>query len=156
MQLNDSSAPASGRALVWFRRDLRDFDQAALFHALADHAQVFCAFIFDRDILDHLPRQDRRVEFLLASLRELDAALRAAGGGLIVCHARAVDAIPHLARTLEVDAVFANRDYEPAAVARDAAVAASLALDDIGFHLYKDQVIFERDEVLSLAGKSFS
>ncbi len=147
------------RALVWFRRDLRHFDHAALHAALAASRQVMCVFIFDKDILDPLLAAgtlDRRVAFLHASLRELDAELRRAGGGLIVRHARAVDAMPQLAQELGVDAVFCNHDYEPAALARDRAV--QQALSDAGrqFFSFKDQVIFEKDEVLSLSGKPFS
>jgi deoxyribodipyrimidine photo-lyase len=152
-----AAAPTRGRALVWFRRDLRDFDHAALHRALTSASAVYAAFIFDREILDALPSaEDRRVEFILESLRELDAALRARGGGLIVRHAHSRDEIPALAAALGVDAVFANHDYEPAAIARDAAVAQGLADRGIAFVTSKDQVIFERDEVLSLAGKPFS
>ena len=107
------------RALVWFRRDLRDFDHAALHEALARTRAVYAGFVFDREILDPLPRRDRRVEFIRESLVELDAALAARGGGLIVRHGIAREAIPSLARELGVDAVFANRDYEPAAIALD-------------------------------------
>ena len=89
-------------------------------------------------------------------MRELEAALRARGGGLIVRHAFARDAIPELATALGASAVYANHDYEPAACARDAAVAQALAARGISFRTTKDQVIFERDEVLSQAGPPFS
>ena len=144
------------RALVWFRRDLRDFDHAALHEALARTRAVYAGFVFDREILDPLPRRDRRVEFIRESLVELDAALAARGGGLIVRHGIAREAIPSLARELGVDAVFANRDYEPAAIARDASVAAALAASDIAFETFKDQVIFERGEVVSQSGKPYT
>ena len=145
------------KALVWFRRDLRDHDHAALSAALNAAAAVYCAFLFDSEILDAVPsRCDRRVHFIHASLQALDAALRARGGGLIVCHGRAVSEIPALARRLGVGAVFANRDYEPAAKSRDAAVAAALRADGIAFHASKDQAIFDGDEVLTQAGKPFS
>ncbi len=146
-------------ALVWFRRDLRNFDHAALQHALASSRTVYCAFIFDKDILDPLRAGgtlDRRVAFILASLQELDAALRADGGGLVIRHARAADAVPQLAQELGVDAVFCNHDYEPTAVARDQVVQAALAAAGREFHSFKDQVIFEKDEVLSLSVKPFS
>jgi deoxyribodipyrimidine photo-lyase len=144
-------------ALVWFRRDLRDFDHAALSHALADAQRVYCAFVFDTEILDALTgRADRRVEFIRESVVELDAALRARGGGLVVRHARARDAIPDLAAKLGVGAVYTNRDYEPAASERDAGVAAKLAAAGIAFHTRKDQVIFERDEILTRSGSPFS
>jgi len=146
----------SSSALVWFRRDLRDFDHAALYHALKGHAQVYCAFVFDTDILDALPdRADRRVEFIWESVRELQQALRSQGGDLIVLHASARSAIPVLALKLKASAVYSNRDYEPDAVTRDAEVAAKLASHDIAFHQYKDQVIFEQDEVLTQAGKPY-
>lgn len=145
------------KALVWFRRDLRDHDHAALSAALSNAREVHCAFIFDTDILDALPsRQDRRVQFIRESLVELDAALRARGGGLIVRHGRASEEIPNLARELGVASVYANRDYEPAAKARDAAVAENLEALGIAFHTRKDQAIFDGDDVLTQAGRPFS
>ena len=145
------------RALVWFRRDLRDFDHAALARALADARHVYCAFVFDRAILDALPRRDdRRVEFIHGSLAELAEALAARGGALIVRHGFAREEIGRLAAELAVDAVYTNRDYEPAARDRDAAVAADLAGRGIAFHTCKDQVIFETDEILTKAGRPFS
>ncbi|MES2757604.1 MAG: deoxyribodipyrimidine photo-lyase [Pseudomonadota bacterium] len=144
------------KTLVWFRRDLRAFDHAALHHALLSSKVVYCAFIFDKDILAPLPRHDRRVEFIHASVDELDAELRQLGGHLIVRHASAADAIAALAAELGVDAVFANEDYEPQAIARDAAAAAALERDARQFRSFKDQVIFEKNEVLTLAGQPFS
>ena len=145
------------KALVWFRRDLRDHDHAALSAALAGAPEVYCAFVFDSEILDALPaRRDRRVHFIRESLVELDAALRAKGGGLIVRHGWATEEIPALAKELGVSAVFANRDYEPAAKQRDALVTGSLKSDGIEFHAFKDQAIFDGNEVLTQAGKPFS
>ncbi len=154
---NDAARPRFRRVLVWFRRDLRDFDHAALYHALRDGTAVQCAFVFDREILDALPSPaDRRVEFIWHAVAELAAALGARGGGLIVRHARARDEIPRLAAALRVDAVYTNHDYEPAARDRDAAVAQALADRGIALASFKDQVIFDRGEVLSQAGKPFS
>ena len=126
---------ALDRALVWFRRDLRADDHAALYHALRAARQVWCAFVFDRDILDPLPRADRRVEFIRDIL--VDARRRAArarrgarrdGVGLIVRHGAAARrdrrGWPH---ALHVQAVFANHDDEPDALARDASVRGALA-----------------------------
>ena len=144
------------KSLVWLRRDLRAFDHAALHHALTSSNAVYCAFIYDSDILNSLPRSDRRVDFIHASLAELDAELRQMGGGLIVRHASAVQAIPALAAELGVDAVYVNGDYEPQAIARDQAVQARLREDGRGFFSYKDQVIFEKSEVLTLASQTFS
>jgi deoxyribodipyrimidine photo-lyase len=151
------------RALLWFRRDLRDDDHAALYHALRAARQVWCAFVFDRDILDALPRRDRRVEFIRDSLVGLDARLRALGSahgvdgcGLLVRHGRAIDDVPALAAQLGVQAVFANHDDDPAALARDACVLGRLADIGVALHLSKDHVVFERRELLGASGHPYS
>lgn len=141
---------------MWFRRDLRAFDHAALHHALKSSKSVYCAFIFDSDILAGLPPADRRVHFIHASVAELDCQLRQLGGALLVRHGPAVDTIVALAGQLQVDAVFTTNDYEPLAIARDAQVGARLQAAGRRFASFKDQVIFEKDEVLSLAGRPFS
>ena len=143
-------------SLVWFRRDLRAFDHAALHHALRSSQQVYCVFVYDTGILDGLPRADRRLRFIHASLASLDAELRHLGGYLIVRHGSARDEVLALAKELSIDAVHACTDYEPLAMKRDADVAAQLAAQGRAFHSYKDQVIFEKGEVLTLAGQPFS
>jgi deoxyribodipyrimidine photo-lyase len=143
-------------ALVWFRRDLRLFDHAALHHALRAAGKVYCCFVFDTAILSGLPRRDRRVTFIYDCLQELIAELHDSGGHLIVRHGDAREVLPALAAELGVEAVFCNDDYEPAAIARDRAVAAALARDGRELRRFKDQVIFERDEVLSQGGTPFS
>ena len=148
--------PNFDQTLVWFRRDLRSFDHAALHFALTHSRQVHCVFIFDRAILDPLPRADRRVEFIQTSIVELAADLRRMGGDLIVRHAHAVSELVDLAAQLKVDAVLANRDYEPQAIQRDADLAAALEKAGCQFHLLKDQVIFEKDEVLTLSDRRFT
>ncbi len=145
--------------LVWFRRDLRISDNAALSAAMQRCTRVYCVFVFDRAILDGLPRADRRVEFIRECLVELDAELRSLAGntdaGLIVQHGLATVCIPEVARTLEVQAVFAARDYEPAAITRDAAVHHALAAQGVHWVTLKDHVIFEKREVLTQTGKPY-
>ncbi len=142
--------------LVWFRRDLRDNDHVALAEATRRARKVYCAFVFDRQILDPLRgTADRRVEFIRESLIELDLALQRRGGGLIVRHGFATEEIPRLACELGVSAVFANRDYEPAAKQRDATVEAALRETRIAFEGFKDQSVFEHPEVLTAAGRPF-
>jgi deoxyribodipyrimidine photo-lyase len=144
-------------ALVWFRRDLRLDDHAALHAALSACRRVWCVFVFDTEILDRLPsRSSRRVEFIRESLVELNDALIAHGSTLIVRHGKAHEEIARLAAELKVDAVFANHDYEPQAVARDAAIGRVLQAAGVAFRTRKDQVIFEKDEVLTGAGRPFS
>jgi deoxyribodipyrimidine photo-lyase len=143
------------KSLVWLRRDLRVFDHAALHHALRDAGQdggVYCVFVFDTEILAGLPRDDRRVRFIHASLGELDAELRKLGGGLLVRHGAARDLIPRLAAELDVATVYLNEDYEPEAIARDAQVEQALQADGRALLRFKDQVVFEKSEVLTLSG----
>ena len=125
--------PRFRRALCWFRRDLRTQDHAALYHALKSCQQVFCAFVFDRNILNGLPKSDRRVAFIRESLTDLNAQLTQLGlpyldlpAGLLVRHDTAKNALPDLAARLSVDAVFINHDDEPDSLARDAEVLTTL------------------------------
>ncbi|OGB29302.1 MAG: deoxyribodipyrimidine photolyase [Burkholderiales bacterium RIFCSPLOWO2_12_FULL_61_40] len=145
--------------LVWFRRDLRTEDNVALTTALASCSQVYCVFVFDRTILDSLPRSDRRVEFIRESLVELDTSLRALAAkplaGLIVLHDRAIDAIPTLASELGAQAIFAAHDYEPQAQTRDLDVRQALAQQQIAMVTVKDHVMFERREILNQLGKPY-
>ena len=161
MTLHD---PQYERGLVWFRRDLRVSDHAALYHALRSCKSVWCAFVFDTEILEPLLarglQHDRRVEFIRASIVELFEALRDASpddsGGLIVRHGRARDLVPQVAHALKVDAVFVNHDYEPDAIERDNEVARKLKGDGRAFHTFKDQVVFEKDEILTQGATPFS
>lgn len=149
-------------ALVWFRRDLRTEDQAALFHACKEARRVWCAFVFDVDILDPLPRDDRRVDFIHASLVDLDRQLRALGAPhgrqprLIVRHGHAPQEITRLAAALHVQAVYANRDDDPSARERDAKTRGLLADAGIALHMSKDQVIFEGHELTTAGGTPYS
>ncbi len=146
-------------ALVWFRRDLRAHDHAALFHALKSAHRVWCVFVFDTDLLDPLPRADRRVEFIRDAVAALDDDLRALapeGGGIIALQGVGTQAIPRLAQQLHVQAVYASHDDDPAAVSRDTRVRGALADLGIALHTVKDHVIFERNEILTAGGKPYS
>jgi deoxyribodipyrimidine photo-lyase len=152
--------------LVWHRRDLRAFDNAALHHALKDaasrSAEVYCVFVFDTDILDALPRQDRRVEFIRESLVDLDSQLAALGAThgkaakLMVLHGTALIEIPKLAKLLGASTVYVNHDDEPQSIARDAAVANALQAQGAALRTFKDHVIFERQEILTQMGKPYT
>ena len=150
-------------ALVWFRRDLRAEDHAALYAACRAARRVHGVFVFDTDILDALPRADRRVAFIRESLVDLDRQLQALGRQhgmervhLIVRHGRAETELPRLAAQLRVQAVYASHDDEPAALARDAAVLGHLADHGVVLHTVKDHVVFERAEVMTGAGTAYS
>ena len=147
--------------LMWFRRDLRAVDNAALYHALKAAAvagsRAHCVFVFDDTILKHLPKQDRRITFIWDSLLALDTTLKALGSaGLHVVHGNPLVLIPTLAQQLGVRQVHTNHDDEPQAQARDAAVGQALQAQGRALATYKDHVIFERSEVMSQQGKRYS
>lgn len=143
-------------ALVWLRRDLRLYDHRALAHAAHDYGRIALCFVFDTNILDLLrDKDDRRVTFIYDSLKELDAALHVRGSMLIVRHGDAKQEIPALAKALDVQAVYTNHDYARYPKGRDADVGTALDKNGITFVTFKDQVIFERDEVVNQQGEPY-
>lgn len=145
------------KSLCWFRRDLRCVDHAALYHSLKISSKVYCVFVFDTDILSHLTdKADRRVDFIWQSVRELQQALEKLGGGLIIRHGSAMVEVPALAEELGVDALYFNHDYEPDAMGRDDMVKRMLQQQGIVCHSYKDQVIFDKNEVLTQSGGAYN
>ncbi len=146
--------------LVWLRRDLRLSDHTALQQASAQGAPVALVFVFDTDILQPLLRlgakADRRLSFIHRCLQELDVALSQMGSALLVEHGRAVDCIPRLVAQTGARAVYANRDYEPAAVERDAEVAGLLAAQGVEFHRGHDQAVVEPGMLVTGQGRAYS
>lgn len=143
--------------IFWHRRDLRLQDNAGLYRALKTGDPVLPIFIFDRNILDKLPeRADVRVEFIQKSVEELAEAYRAHGSDLRAYYGKPLEIFRQLRDELKPTAVYTNRDYEPYAIARDVAVKELLDEHDIPFRHFKDQVIFESDEVQKLAGGPYT
>ncbi|MFA0963231.1 deoxyribodipyrimidine photo-lyase [Roseivirga sp. BDSF3-8] len=136
--------------VFWFRRDLRLQDNAGLYYALQENKPVLPVFIFDKHILDELEDEDdARVTFLHDRLTEMHDKLKEKGGGLRVYYGKPAEVWKELTQTYDVAAVYTNRDYEPYAKERDGAVQKLLADKGIEFNTFKDQVIFEKEEVLT-------
>lgn len=143
--------------LFWFRRDLRLADNAALYRALRHGLPVQPIFIFDRHILDELKdKSDRRVEFIHQQITVIDQQLRKSGATLDVRYGTPEEIWPQLLAAYNVKAVYTNHDYEPYAAKRDATVGALLAQKGIDFFSFKDQVIFEKNEVTKDDGKPYT
>ncbi|HCW06284.1 MAG TPA: deoxyribodipyrimidine photolyase, partial [Cytophagales bacterium] len=139
--------------LFWFRRDLRITDNAGLYHALKNESKVLPIFIFDTEILNQLDdKHDKRVDFIHQSLAKLKGELEQLGSSLLVLHGNPVE----IYSILQPKAVYCNHDYEPYAIDRDFAIKESLAKQDIPFHSYKDQVIFEKLEVVKDDGSPYT
>ncbi|SFW45158.1 cryptochrome/photolyase family protein [Chitinophaga sancti] len=143
--------------LCWLRRDLRLLDHAALYHALKSEHPVVPVFVFDTVILNDLEdKYDRRVTFIRDTLEEMQEKLAKLGSSLDVFYGTPEEAFAYYTTQYHVQAVYANIDYEPYARNRDKAVAKLLKEKKIGFNLYKDQVIFDRDEVLKDNGEPYT
>ena len=139
--------------IFWHRRDLRIHDNAGLAAALASGLPVVPLFIYDCDILDHLPsKADARLTYIFDEVERLAKATEAAGGTFLARYGKPLEVLEKLVQDFEVAAVHTNEDYEPYATARDAAVGEMLQKHDVDFYLYKDQVIFAKDEIMTKSG----
>ena len=143
--------------IFWFRRDLRLNDNAGLYYALKGGKPVLCLFIFDRAILNKLEdKDDARVTFIYQTLEELNRELKSYGSGLLVKYDEAEKAWDEVLKEYTVETVYINHDYEPYAQNRDAEIAAKLKRNHIEFKTYKDQVIFEKSEVVKDDGLPYT
>jgi deoxyribodipyrimidine photo-lyase len=144
-------------SIFWFRRDLRLDDNSALYHALKSGYPVLPLFIFDRNILDQLEnKSDPRVEFIYNTITDLKDRLQESGATMEVHYGHPAAIFRHLLATYDIAAVHSNTDYEPYATERDGEIGQLLAAKMIPFHSYKDQVIFEKGEVLKDDGSPYT
>ncbi|MBI3235570.1 MAG: deoxyribodipyrimidine photo-lyase [Bacteroidetes bacterium] len=133
----------------WFRRDLRLADNAALYHALKSGYSVLPIFVFDKHILDQLEnKDDKRVVFIHQTIAKLKGELEKLGSSLFVYYGSPDSAFDDLISKYQIEAVYTNHDYEPYAIARDSNIENLLKKNKIQFHSFKDQVIFEKKEVV--------
>jgi deoxyribodipyrimidine photo-lyase len=143
--------------IFWFRRDLRLKDNAGLYHALKDSRPVIPIFIFDKNILDKLEdKRDRRVAFIHAALEEMQDTLNKTGSSLQVYHDKPEEVFNQLLSEYSIEKVFTNHDYEPYAQERDKIIADLLQGKKASLLTFKDQVIFEKEEVLKDDGKPYT
>jgi len=144
-------------SIFWFRRDLRFEDNRALFEATKSETQILPLFIFDTDILSQLEdKNDRRVDFVYQALTYLQNKLLPLGRSLCIRTGKALDIFKTLLEEYDVKSVYTNNDYEQSAIARDRAIAAFLNINFIRFLSFKDQVIFEWNEVLKTNGEPYT
>ncbi|MEO6546425.1 MAG: deoxyribodipyrimidine photo-lyase [Ferruginibacter sp.] len=143
--------------IIWFRRDLRLQDNAALYHALKSGNPIVPIFIFDKNILDQLDEKaDRRVEFIYAALEEMQQRLVKLGSSLEVYYSTPLEVFDILISKYSIGQVFTNHDYEPYAQDRDQLIKTHLESKKIVFSTFKDEVILEKNEVLKDDGKPYT
>jgi deoxyribodipyrimidine photo-lyase len=141
--------------IFWFRRDLRLDDNCGLFNALSSDKKVLPIFIFDEDILNKLPKDDSRVSFLHQELENIQEQLLKINSSISVFHGKPVEIFKDLSEKYSIDTVFTNHDYEPYAIKRDLEIKDFLESKNSNFKTFKDQVIFERAEIVKKDGTAY-
>ncbi len=137
-------------AIFWFRRDLRLEDNAGLYHALKSGYKVLPIFIFDRNILDKLEnKKDQRVEFIHKALADIQAQLLSLGSSLLIKYGSPFEIWENIISDYKIAEVFTNHDYEKYGIKRDSQIGEMLNAKGIAFYTFKDQTVFEKNEVLS-------
>jgi deoxyribodipyrimidine photo-lyase len=144
-------------SIHWFRRDLRLFDNAALYNALSSGLPVLPVFIFDSHILSALSSKvDIRVNFIYNEILELKKKLEQSGSSLQIIYGKPEDIFPSLLTVYSIESVYANQDYEPYAIARDEKIRSILQAAGVWFYTFKDQVVYEKSEVIKPDGKPYT
>ena len=137
-------------AIFWFRRDLRLEDNAGLYHALKSGYKVLPIFIFDRNILDKLEnKKDQRVEFIHKALADIQSQLLSLGSSLLIKYGSPFEIWENIISDYKIAEVFTNHDYEKYGIKRDSQIGEMLNAKGIAFYTFKDQTVFEKNEVLS-------
>ena len=142
-------------AVFWFRRDLRLEDNVGLNKALESGLPVVPIFIFDENILNELPNDDPRVNFIYDELKNINEQLKNHQTRLHIFMGNPLDVWVQILKEYEVAQVFSNKDYEPYALKRDAKVEELVQSQGSAFKQYKDQVIFEESEVVKDDGEPY-
>ena len=142
--------------LFWFRRDLRWEDNVALYHALNDQVPVLPLFIFDPQILNELPKEDARVSFIYETLQAMREEIKkATSSDIALYYGNPIEIFSQLLEEFEVEALYFNHDYEPYALKRDQEVVTLMEKAGTLCRSFKDQVIFEKDEVVKKDGGAY-
>ena len=142
-------------SIFWFRRDLRLHDNVALFNALKSGEKVLPIFIFDTSILDKLPKNDARVSFIIKELRSMNEHLKSFDASIDILHGKPIEVFETLIKKYQIASVFTNQDYEPYAIRRDQEILELLKSENISFNSFKDQVIFEKNEITKKDGNPY-
>ncbi|MCZ4320186.1 deoxyribodipyrimidine photo-lyase [Aequorivita viscosa] len=141
--------------IFWFRRDLRLDDNIGLYEALHGEFPVLPIFIFDSEILNELPKKDARVTFIFNTLQKMRDELQKHGSSIALFNGKPETVFKNIVSEYNVQNVYTNHDYEPYANKRDGEIEAVLTKNKIDFFTFKDQVIFEKDEVVKSDGDPY-
>lgn len=144
-------------SIFWFRRDLRLEDNIGLFHALESGIPTFPIFIFDKEILDTLEdKSDRRVDYIHQALEKINTELKTFDASLNTFYGKPMEVFKSLSEGYDIQGVYCNRDYEPQAIKRDLEIHQFFSERSIPFLAFKDQVIFDQNEILKDNGTPYT
>ena len=142
--------------IFWFRRDLRLDDNCGFFNALQSKNKVLPIFIFDTDILDKIPKNDARITFIHETLQQMRGELQKKNvGDIAIFNGIPIEIFKNISEKYAIEAVFTNHDYEPYATKRDQEIASFLQEKNIEFLTFKDQVIFEKSDIVKKDGNPY-
>ena len=143
-------------SIFWFRRDIRLEDNIGLSQSTKSKYPVIPIFIFDEKITLNLPKNDTRINFIYKNLKKLDdLLLEKFNSKLQVFKGDPIDIINRIVKEYNVKEVYTNHDYEPYAIKRDSLICKNLKNNKIPFYTFKDQVIFEKNEVIKDNGTPY-
>lgn len=143
-------------SIFWFRRDLRLKDNIGFSEALKGEHPVLPLFIFDKKILDKLPKNDARLSFIFETLQKMRSQLVASHASSIAFfYGNPNNVFSDLISKYDIQSVYTNRDYEPYAISRDLKIQQILESNNISFSTFKDQVVFEKNEIVKGDGKPY-
>lgn len=143
-------------SIFWFRRDLRLTDNVGLYKALSGANLVLPIFIFDSEILERLPENDARVNFIHQTLQNINSKLKKEfNTSIALFHGNPIDIFKKLIERFNIEAVYTNHDYEPYAKKRDHNIHNLLKANNIPFNTFKDQVIFEKNDIVKNDGSPY-
>jgi deoxyribodipyrimidine photo-lyase len=143
-------------AIFWFRRDLSLLDNIGLFHALKSRFKVLLIFIFDADIMEELPKNDSRVSFIFDTLNQIHFELLKKNSSILIKKGTVIQVWKELLSEYNIKQVFFNKDYEPYAIKRDERVSKLLQSNGVEVSTYKNDVIFEENDVLKDDGLPYT
>ena len=143
-------------SIFWFRRDLRLEDNIALYESISTKKNVLPIFIFDDNILNELPNDDPRVNFIYQTLFDINLVLKKHNISLLILKGKLEDVWNKLIQNYTIESVFINKDYEPYAIKRDQKLGEVLKANGIELHSFKDQVVFEESEVVKANGEPYT
>ena len=148
-------------AIFWFRRDLRLDDNIGFHHALSSGLPVIPIFIFDENILEELKEGesltlDKRLIFIHRQIAEMNQKLQEFGSTLLTFYGNPIEIWTEILNEYDVKSVYTNHDYEPYAIDREAKLQQLFSAKNIDFKTFKDQVIFEKSDVVKADGKPYT